>query len=519
MGTVYSESYWTGSYTYTRVKVEYSGTSATATLLHSRINNWTGSEGASNKGQLVCGGATSGNMTCYVGQLGEHYDYPVVSVSFSIPLSGGTYSCYTKNTTGGPFTYKSASSPGYITIPAQTIWNDINAYQPDGSTQNGLIFDLTTSDGGSWTNLTNEPSNFSKSPGTSATISNIRSNVAGAHYSGNNVTNNTAASFTWTMNTADWVCKLYSAWDTYAVTYNANGGMGAPAQQTKTYGQNLTLSSTIPTMSSTLQQGYTVYFNANGGSCPVSSYTTTDYLMHSFEEWNTAQDGSGTTYYPSGTYTQNAILKLYAQWNSHTERGGVSLPTPTKTGCTFLGWSRSLIDIEYVEDGYIPDDNDILYAIYEQSEKLYTTSTLLDGLVIQNVQISNLTPFSFDVSAAATLPIVRDITYSFSNDDGSTWTPYQASATYSFTNLTEETSYLVMVRAKAIHQGIDAQDDIAYTDSAISVITPADQAKIRIKVSGTWLKGKAYIRVNGEWKKAKKVYIKKDGQWIINKND
>ena len=99
----------------------------------------------------------------------------------------------------------------------------------------------------------------------------------------------------------------------------------------------MTLSSTIPTMSSTLQQGYTVYFNANGGSCPVSSYTTTDYLMHSFEEWNTAQDGSGTTYYPSGTYTQNTILKLYAQWNSHTERGGVSLPTPTKTGSTFLG--------------------------------------------------------------------------------------------------------------------------------------------------------------------------------------
>ena len=35
-----------------------------------------------------------------------------------------------------------------------SYWNDINAYQPNGTTQNGLIFDLKTSDGGSWKNLT-----------------------------------------------------------------------------------------------------------------------------------------------------------------------------------------------------------------------------------------------------------------------------------------------------------------------------------------------------------------------------
>ena len=36
---------------------------------------------------------------------------------------------------------------------------------------------------------------------------------------------------------------------TYTVTYNANGGSGAPASQTKYYGQTLTLSSTKPTRS------------------------------------------------------------------------------------------------------------------------------------------------------------------------------------------------------------------------------------------------------------------------------
>ena len=43
--------------------------------------------------------------------------------------------------------------------------------------------------------------------------------------------------------------EVYCIWqiDTYTVNYNANGGTGAPGNQTKTYGQNLTLSSTVPT--------------------------------------------------------------------------------------------------------------------------------------------------------------------------------------------------------------------------------------------------------------------------------
>ena len=38
----------------------------------------------------------------------------------------------------------------------------------------------------------------------------------------------------------------------YTVSFNANGGTGAPSAQTKTYGQTLTLSSTVPT-----REGYT----------------------------------------------------------------------------------------------------------------------------------------------------------------------------------------------------------------------------------------------------------------------
>ena len=44
MAVAYSDPHWTGDYTYTRVKVEYNfpNTSATATLLYTRTNTWSG---------------------------------------------------------------------------------------------------------------------------------------------------------------------------------------------------------------------------------------------------------------------------------------------------------------------------------------------------------------------------------------------------------------------------------------------------------------------------------------------
>ena len=76
---------------------------------------------------------------------------------------------------------------------------------------------------------------------------------------------------------------------TYTVTYNANGGNNAPANQSKILGTNLVLSSTAPTRS-----GY------------------------DFVSWNTKSDGTGTSYNAGGTYTQDAPLTLYAIWKIKT---------------------------------------------------------------------------------------------------------------------------------------------------------------------------------------------------------
>lgn len=73
--------------------------------------------------------------------------------------------------------------------------------------------------------------------------------------------------------------------NTFTVSYDANGGSGAPGSQTKTYGTALTLSSTKP--------------------------TRTNY---NFLGWATTKTATAATYAAGGSYTQNASVTLYAVW-------------------------------------------------------------------------------------------------------------------------------------------------------------------------------------------------------------
>lgn len=87
--------------------------------------------------------------------------------------------------------------------------------------------------------------------------------------------------------TANSAATLYAVWKaiTYIVKFNANGGTGAPGNQTKTYGKTLTLSSTKP--------------------------TRTNY---NFKGWGTSASATTVTYAAGGNYTANAAITLYAVW-------------------------------------------------------------------------------------------------------------------------------------------------------------------------------------------------------------
>lgn len=104
----------------------------------------------------------------------------------------------------------------------------------------------------------------------------------------------------------------------YTVSYNANGGSGAPSSQSKYYGKTLTLSSTKPT-----RTGYT------------------------FKGWATSSGGS-VTYTSGASYTANASVTLYAVWQANTytikynANGGTGAPSSqTKTHGTTLTLSST----------------------------------------------------------------------------------------------------------------------------------------------------------------------------------
>ena len=162
---------------------------------------------------------------------------------------------------------------------------------------------------------------------------------------------------------------LTAVWQaiTYTVVYNMNGGTGTIANQTKTYGQTLTLSSTVP--------------------------TRTNY---NFLGWSTSNTATTPTYSAGGSYTANASATLYAVWElairtltlSFNANGGSNPPpslsvetaesaysfqvpqqvvdTPYYDHHVFLGWSTEEDGaVEYAYPMSIAiQQNTTLYAVW-----------------------------------------------------------------------------------------------------------------------------------------------------------
>ncbi|MBR3474643.1 MAG: InlB B-repeat-containing protein [Oscillospiraceae bacterium] len=162
---------------------------------------------------------------------------------------------------------------------------------------------------------------------------------------------------------------MYAIWEanSYAITYDANGGTGAPAAQTKTHDVALTLSTIQPTRADETAGSYTVLLDPNGGSVSQDTLTAARTTSYTFNNWNTAANGSGTTYASGASYTANAAATLYAQWNSSTTTAAVTLPTPTREGFTFKGWATSASATSGTTGSYTPTDNVTLYAVWEQN--------------------------------------------------------------------------------------------------------------------------------------------------------
>ncbi len=155
---------------------------------------------------------------------------------------------------------------------------------------------------------------------------------------------------------------LYAIWrlHSYTVTYDANGGSGAPNNQTKIHDEILSISNIVPS-----RAGYT------------------------FQGWSTTRNGA-VVYKPSAQYIANQDITLYAVWKAngysitYNANGGSSAPSeqvkthdiditlstqePVRKNYSFLGWgtSSSSISVAYNPgDIYRTNANLTLYAIWQ----------------------------------------------------------------------------------------------------------------------------------------------------------
>jgi len=226
---------------------------------------------------------------------------------------------------------------------------------------------------------------------------------------------------------------IYVKWkpNTYIVSYDANGGSGAPSDQTKVHGTNLTLSATAPTRANFI-----------------------------FTGWNTNSSGTGTNYSSSGTYTDNSAVTLYAKWGNlytisfdsqggtavsalqqSTVGGSIAKPTdPTKTGSTFLGWATSSTGTTAVTWPRTPTASETLYAIWASVPG--AVRNLSAAVIAAGRRFSWDAPASDGGSAITRYEITRNA----NNDNPPTgWFTNSTNLTYDYT--LSAGTYTIYVRA------------------------------------------------------------------------
>ena len=207
----------------------------------------------------------------------------------------------------------------------------------------------------------------------------------------------------WTMK-ANRTITCNAAKDTYLIDYKGNGSTGGKTDSHyKTYNEDLDLQSNGFTRDKKSANPYTITYKGNGGTPGRASDSVACTTSYTFKNWNTAANGSGTSYAAKAKYTTNAAATLYAQWNSSTSAStSVTLPSASRskgsvtgykvtfnanggscstsdltstrtTSFTFKGWSTSSTATSGSTGSYRPTGNVTLYATWQTS---YTNNAI-----------------------------------------------------------------------------------------------------------------------------------------------
>ena len=299
---------------------------------------------------------------------------------------------------------------------------------------------------------------------------------------------------------------------TYTITYNANGGSGAPSNGTKKYNVNYTISSTKPT-----RTGYT------------------------FLGWATSSTATSanSNYDPGDTYSTNAALTLYAVWKinsyenilSHWAWGFENQEGNNNAKTAFQ------IDIDTFSANYNSS------VIFNESR----ATTIPNGFYHQKRFASQ--GYTLDNSwEYLDLPVTK------TQPAKSTWVDYYYSPTnYTITynldggtnDLSNPSSYTVLYGVSLVAPTRENYEFLGWQDQNGNIITginegenatfaSADELYTKlatrttgnievtalwkatsntwIKQNGSWVRGLTWIKTEGTWKKGL-IYLKDSGTW------
>jgi uncharacterized repeat protein (TIGR02543 family) len=226
---------------------------------------------------------------------GAQTNYGMTAASGGVTHTISTFDGAKRSSGSGSFTGTySISGNGSATKTITVTFRNFNTDNGDSATKN-VTFNVTVP---AWTSYSvkynanggsGAPSSQTKWKDQTLTLSSTKPTRAGHSFLGWS-TSSTATTATYSAGgsyTANSAATLYAVWkaNTYSVKYNANGGSGAPSNQTKTYGVTLKLSSTKP--------------------------TRTNY---NFKGWGTSASATTVAYAAGADYTTNAAATLYAIW-------------------------------------------------------------------------------------------------------------------------------------------------------------------------------------------------------------
>ena len=296
----------------------------------------------------------------------------------------------------------------------------------------------------------------------------------------------------------------------YYITYNMNGGTNSSSNPSSFYyGNTITLSN--PTRAGYTFTGWTTSGGTLSGSTltpPASDITLTanwsintyTNTIHHYAAGFTKGEGNSGANRQFVFLGDTSFTATYGSTITYDSSKFTTIPN----GYTWTAMGGNSFDSSWV--GYPlgqqfsqPAKNTAMQFDYHPIP--YTITYNLDGGTNHS---SNPTSYNVVYGVTFAEPTKEGYTFTGWTIDGVSVTGINAGVTSTFVNAT------------ALYNGL-ATRTIGNKTVVAHWKKNEVSGKIPVKVNGEWKTGIPHVKQSGKWKKGKKVYIKKEGVWVLSK--